>query len=137
MKLSTAILALLGSFVSATPDDDLVDLDALKKTMGDFDIPLPDKMWSGYLKVNDDKQLHYLFVESKSTTKQDDPVLIWFNGGPGCSSLLGAFQENGPFTVDSDGDQVFATNPHPWNLRANVLYLEQPSGVGFSMALSE
>ena len=53
--LSTAILALLGSFISATPDEDIVDLDALKKTMGDFDIPLPDKMWSGYLKVNDDK----------------------------------------------------------------------------------
>lgn len=76
-----------------------------------------------------------MFVESLSDNKTNDPVLIWFNGGPGCSSLLGMFQENGPITVDSDGDKVFQNNSYPWNLRANVLYLEQPANVGFAIGL--
>ena len=47
------------------------------------------------------------------------------------------FQENGPLSVDSDGDQKFENNTYSWNSRANVLYLEQPAGVGFSVARSE
>jgi carboxypeptidase C (cathepsin A) len=78
--------------------------------------------------------LHYVFIESldKPTT---DPVLIWFNGGPGCSSLLGLFQENGPFIID-DGETIIKPNPFPWNQRANLLYIESPAGVGFSIANS-
>ena len=65
-----------------------------------FDITEP--LYSGYLEVTTTKKLHYVFVESKNNAKTD-PVLIWFNGGPGCSSLLGFFQENGPFIVEDDG----------------------------------
>ena len=43
--------------------------------------------FSGYLNVSDAKALHYLFFESKNAP-ETDPVLIWFNGGPGCSSML-------------------------------------------------
>lgn len=67
----------------------------------------------------------------------DDPTLVWFNGGPGCSSMLGMFQENGPVTVDTEGHGEIKENPHPWNARANVLYLEQPAGVGFSFGQSK
>jgi len=35
-----------------------------------------------------DKALHYMFVESQSDPT-NDPVIIWYNGGPGCSSMLG------------------------------------------------
>jgi carboxypeptidase C (cathepsin A) len=74
-----------------------------------------------------------MFFESMSEDAEKDPVLIWFNGGPGCSSLLGAFQENGPWVVDDNGTTY--ENPHPWNEKANVLYLESPAGVGYSLAL--
>jgi carboxypeptidase C (cathepsin A) len=70
-------------------------------------------------------------MESKNDTT-NDPVLIWFNGGPGCSSLLGMFQENGPQIVDDNG--TLYDNPHPWNSAANVLYIESPAGVGYSIA---
>jgi carboxypeptidase C (cathepsin A) len=58
--------------------------------------------YSGYLNVNDTKELHYLFVESQSSPSID-PLVIWFNGGPGCSSMLGFSQEHGPFVME-DGD---------------------------------
>jgi serine carboxypeptidase-like clade 1 len=45
--------------------------------------------YSGYLTVNDTKSLHYVFATSMSATAATDPVVIWFNGGPGCSSMLG------------------------------------------------
>jgi serine carboxypeptidase-like clade 2 len=60
-----------------------------------------------------------------------DPVLLWLNGGPGCSSLLGMITEVGAF-VQEDGSEDFVKNPYAWNLKANLLFLESPVGVGFS-----
>jgi carboxypeptidase C (cathepsin A) len=73
-----------------------------------------------------------VFVESLSQP-QTDPVLIWFNGGPGCSSLSDFFILSGPYIFD-DGETVIKPNQWPWNQRANVLYIESPAGVGYSYA---
>ena len=88
-------------------------------------------MYSGFLKVTDTKRLHYVFAESE-TDPVNDPVVIWFNGGPGCSSMLAFMQENGPIAID-DGEDYIKTNPYPWNKRANMLWLESPAGVGWSV----
>lgn len=53
------------------------------------------------------------------------------NGGPGCSSLGGLFEELGPFVPNADG-KTLSPNPYSWNTIANVIFLESPSGVGFS-----
>jgi carboxypeptidase C (cathepsin A) len=59
-------------------------------------------MFSGYLEVEPGrKELHYILTESMSSFS-NDPVLIWFNGGPGCSSMLGMFMENGPCIIDDE-----------------------------------
>jgi len=109
---------------------DLVDLSALP------DIPAySGKIYSGYLEINQNKSFHYIFVESQSNPSKD-PVVLWLNGGPGCSSLLGLFKEHGPF-IFPDGLSTFAKNENSWNKIANMIYLESPAGVGFSYAKSE
>lgn len=40
------------------------------------------------------KKLFYYFVESERNPKTD-PVVLWLNGGPGCSSLDGLIYEHG------------------------------------------
>jgi len=61
-----------------------------------------------------------------------DPVLIWINGGSGCSSLIGYAMEHGPYVVN-EGSPNFTENPYSWNKNATVIYLESPAGVGFSI----
>jgi len=62
---------------------------------------MPSHSYSGYLNVTTTKALHYIFVESLADPAKD-PVVVWFNGGPGCSSLLGFISENGPFKFDDN-----------------------------------
>lgn len=89
-------------------------------------------MFSGYLTVSATKELHYILVESQDRWNKD-PILVWMNGGPGCSSMLGMFMENGPCVFD-DGNYTIFDNPYPWNNRTNVLFIEAPAGVGYSFA---
>ncbi|KAK6922464.1 Peptidase S10, serine carboxypeptidase [Dillenia turbinata] len=89
------------------------------------------QQYSGYVIVDDKKHkaLFYYFAEAE-TDPASKPLVLWLNGGPGCSSLgVGAFSENGPFRPS---DQVLVRNEHSWNREANMLYLETPIGVGFS-----
>ncbi|KAE7995616.1 hypothetical protein FH972_000392 [Carpinus fangiana] len=89
--------------------------------------------YAGYVNVNETngRELFYWFYEA--TTQPDQkPLVLWLNGGPGCSSVgYGATQEIGPFIVDTNGTGL-KYNPYSWNTRANMLFLESPIGVGFS-----
>lgn len=87
--------------------------------------------YSGYLDIAKDKQFHYTFVESENDPA-NDPLLFWFNGGPGCSSMIGFISENGPCVFLDDADHTPQDNPHSWNKFANIAYIESPAGVGFN-----
>ncbi|KIH51016.1 hypothetical protein ANCDUO_18901, partial [Ancylostoma duodenale] len=53
-------------------------------------------------------------TESQSDPSTD-PLILWLNGGPGCSSLTGLFEELGPFKVRDYGATVYS-NDYSWNL---------------------
>lgn len=92
---------------------------------------MPSRMFSGYLNVSETKHMHYIFVESEAFPSSD-PVVIWLNGGPGCSSLDGFIYENGPFIINPKNYTQLQLRPIRWSQIANVLFLESPIGVGFS-----
>jgi serine carboxypeptidase-like clade 2 len=114
----------LASVVNALPEEDRVtELDQMQ--------PTGYNMFSGFMDLNNtNRKIHYVFVDSQNNN-ETDPLLIWFNGGPGCSSWLGFMQENGPYKME-DGQDTFQWNEYSWNKKANVLYIDQPAGVGFS-----
>ncbi|MBW0479329.1 hypothetical protein O181_019044 [Austropuccinia psidii MF-1] len=88
------------------------------------------RQYSGYLDISETKHLFFWFFESRNDP-QSDPVLLWLNGGPGCSSSTGLLFELGPCNVQ-DGGKTTSPNPHGWNNKANILFLDQPVKVGYS-----
>ncbi|KAJ8768608.1 hypothetical protein K2173_023512 [Erythroxylum novogranatense] len=85
---------------------------------------------AGYYRLPHTKaaRMFYFFFESRN--KKDDPVVIWLSGGPGCSSELALFYENGPFQLTNNLSLVW--NYHGWDKVSNVIYVDQPTGTGFS-----
>lgn len=88
------------------------------------------KQYTGYLDVEEeDKHFFFWFYESRNDPA-NDPVILWLNGGPGCSSATGLFMELGPSAINDKQKVVY--NPHSWNSNASVIFLDQPVNVGFS-----
>lgn len=116
--------------VRSAQDDEVKQLPGLDHKPG-------FRHFSGYLEADDRKPTnrfwHYWFVESQSGDAANDPLVLWLNGGPGCSSLLGLLTELGPFRVNPN--DTVGPNPYAWNKNANVLFVESPAGVGFSYAV--
>ena len=84
---------------------------------------------SGYVGVTDDpvkNQMFYWYFDSQSD-KDNDPLLIWLTGGPGCSSELALAFENGPWFLVKDpksGATSLQINPNSWNKKANLLFID-------------
>ncbi|CAI5715338.1 unnamed protein product [Peronospora destructor] len=100
---------------------DLVDQDFCDST----------KQLSGYFKIAGSKSKNYFYwlFESRGSPSTD-PMIIWLTGGPGCSSMLALLGENGPCIVNDD--LSLKRNPFSWTERANVMWIDQPAGTGFS-----
>lgn len=93
-------------------------------------------MYSGYVNVTQQDYLFYWFVEAQEGAPTDAPLIVWSNGGPGCSSMEGVTTENGPLVLFGFRKQLvgrLSKNPYSWNRRAHVLYVDQPRYVGFSV----
>ena len=102
--------------------------------------PKSPKSLSGYVSLDgskydgpgEDKHYFYWFFESRDTSlAEDTPLFIWLTGGPGCSSSLALLAENGPCSVNEDGS-ITIPNEFSWNSNAHALWLDQPTGVGYS-----
>ena len=86
--------------------------------------------YSGYLSVGTNMNMWFWFFEARNNPSTA-PLATWFNGGPGCSSMIGLFQENGPCHF-VNGASTPSNNTNSFNNYANMLYIDQPIGVGFS-----
>ncbi|KAF8148174.1 serine carboxypeptidase [Mycena galopus ATCC 62051] len=87
--------------------------------------------YTGYIDI-EARHLFFYFFESRNDPDSDD-VIFWTNGGPGCSSGMGLFMELGPCRVhNAENGTVF--HPESWNSNANIFFIDQPIGVGFSYA---
>ncbi|KAF9268719.1 alpha/beta-hydrolase [Marasmius fiardii PR-910] len=90
--------------------------------------------WSGLMPIsgnrNETRKLFFWFWPTSDIAHTKN-LLFWTNGGPGCSSLEGFLQENGPISW-SWGQSEPTPNPFAWTRLSHVLWVEQPVGTGFS-----
>ena len=130
----TICLCIINPTQSAIASDEI-------KSMPGYNGTLPSKQYSGMLMVpntNPQRYYHYWLVTSEQDPEKA-PVVFWFNGGPGASSLLGYFTEQGPFNVNDESLKINKTsipvpfyNKYTWAKVSNIIFLESPAGVGFS-----
>ena len=90
------------------------------------------KQMHGYYSLSTGMMKEYFYwgFESRNSPSTD-PVVLWMTGGPGCSSEVALFGENGPCKVNKEGTDTI-TNPYSWNNNATLIYIDQPTGTGFS-----
>jgi len=98
----------------------------------DFDI---DPSYAGLIDISksphEQAKMFFWFIPAQNSGGAND-LTLWSNGGPGCSSMIGAFQENGPIMWDP-GRTKGVKNPLSWHTRSSMLYVDHPVGVGYSV----
>ena len=135
MSLLILCLCLISAAFASTAVSSHADLSSRSEvtSLPGFDGELLSKHHSGFLTVDLElgSHLFYYFVESEGNPAED-PVVLWLNGGPGCSSFDGFVYEHGPFKYDfNHGDVKLKTNPFAWSKVANMIYLDSPAGKEF------
>ncbi|KAL3745822.1 hypothetical protein ACJRO7_014864 [Eucalyptus globulus] len=128
------VLFLLAAIATAAS---LASCSVIVKNLPGYSGDLPFTLETGYVGVGEDEvvQLFYYFVESDRSPSQD-PLLLWIDGGPGCSSLAGFFFQNGPLNFQTSGYNgslpSLHPNPYSWTQGMNIIFLDAPVGTGFS-----
>ncbi|KAI9223445.1 Alpha/Beta hydrolase protein [Blastocladiella britannica] len=87
--------------------------------------------YAGNLIVDDKNSTQFFVYFERRGEATTDDLVVWFNGGPGGSSLFGLFVENGPLVFDTASNSL-VHNPYGWHKAGNALFVENPAGVGFS-----
>ncbi|KAL4801225.1 pheromone-processing carboxypeptidase kex1 [Aspergillus unguis] len=89
------------------------------------------KMHAGHIEVDPEHNGHLFFwhYQNRHIANRQRTV-IWLNGGPGCSSMDGAMMEVGPYRLVDNATLEY--NEGSWDEFANLLFVDQPVGTGFS-----
>ncbi|XP_059152569.1 probable serine carboxypeptidase CPVL isoform X2 [Physella acuta] len=88
--------------------------------------------YSGYITVNPELEhnLFFWLFPAKNAKSEKPPLVLYLNGGPGNSSMIGLFEEVGPLKVGPDGE--IAEKSTHWAKDFSLLFVDNPVGVGFS-----
>ena len=111
LSLLVVVACMLGCLHTVTADSQLTDVNNHGTTpsassspyrvtaLPGWNEPISDEMYTGYLPVQDafSSQLFYWLsmARNPATISSNTPVVLWLQGGPGCSGGLGWFLENG------------------------------------------
>lgn len=139
------LLAIIASVEATIPKGKLVEWDlnlfnaANSNDAGDvdcgdhFDILCPPGHKAGYFEIEDTGggRMFYMYFPNRYGD-DNAPFVFWTNGGPGSSSLIGLFHENGPYEVQKD--LTLKWREHGWDVGHNIVFVEQPLRVGYSEA---
>jgi carboxypeptidase C (cathepsin A) len=107
------------------------------------DSAYPGNFYTGYVPVSSDGA--YIFYvlypadgdsDANASLNNSKPLVMWMQGGPGCADWIGNFGEIGPLRIlnTTDGGQEVVKADVNWNTGYNLLFIDQPPGVGFSPA---
>lgn len=141
MKLLGPLLAATSAAVAhaqfVKPPQDLTSVKGLANTTvrykqvpsGICELRKGTNSYSGYVDTAENEHIFFWFFEARKNPKSA-PLTIWFNGGPGSSSMIGLFQEVGPCRMAPNG--TLADNPFSWSEVSNLLVIDQPVSTGFS-----
>ncbi|KAF8087528.1 hypothetical protein N665_0581s0016 [Sinapis alba] len=136
----SSVLQLL--FLLIVLSGNAVDSASIIKYLPGFEGPLPFELETGYIGVGEEEQvqLFYYFIKSERNPEKD-PLLLWFDGGPGCSSISGLLFENGPMNVKVEVYNgtlpSLVSSTYSWTKVSSIIYLDQPAGAGFSYSKTQ
>lgn len=131
--------------LNVTKDDFVVHgLEAIQPAYQAFD----GTMYAGRLPANNGNRVGDTMFWMFEPTEQlvPDTLVIWLNGGPGCSSFnCGVMMEHSPVTQPLKpagfccikGNPKLEVNDHAWTRATTMLYVEHPWGTGFSYGRPE
>ncbi len=141
LLLSTACISQAYSFSLHAEDFRVHGLGKIVEAFDEFD----GRMYAGQMPTSRDKSrweeskfMFWLFQPDAPIAP--DTLTLWFNGGPGCSSLHGGLYENAPVSTahypagypKTPADVPLLVNEWAWTKTTNMMYVEMPQGVGFS-----
>ncbi|WVZ72359.1 hypothetical protein U9M48_020832 [Paspalum notatum var. saurae] len=134
LVLAMLVLSCCAASAAAATVTAAAKADRIDRLPGQPTANLNFSMYSGYVTVDAGagRALFYWLIEASGVPAKSAPLVLWLNGGPGCSSVgYGATEELGAFRVNADG-RTLSLNPYAWNKVANILFLDSPAGVGYS-----
>ncbi|KAK9848936.1 hypothetical protein WJX84_006787 [Apatococcus fuscideae] len=90
------------------------------------------RVTAGYYKLDHthEASMFYLYVKARASQPEKQPLVLWMTGGPGCSSELAFFYENGPYHITEN--LGLELSEYGWDVNNNMIYVDQPINTGFS-----
>lgn len=92
--------------------------------------------WAGNIPIPDTPTVKngslFFWLWGQDSIQPSENLAIWFNGGPGCSSIGGQVTENGPFLIQSSNEGPTRPNKYSFTLASDIVYVAHPVGVSFT-----